>query len=64
MGGPLHSRVTALLSFTLVIIGIAIVASTIARGGGPTPYGGSVGICLAGGGAAGLWLAMGGPGNG
>lgn len=64
MGGPLHNRVTALLSLTLVIIGIAIVVSTIARGGGPTAYGVIVGICFAGAGAARLWLAMRGPGNG
>lgn len=64
MGGPLHNRVTAALSITLIVLGVAIVVSTIARGGGPAAYGVIVGVCFAAAGAARLWLAVRGPGNG
>ena len=60
----MHNRVTVVLSSALIVIGLAIVISTVARGGGPASYGVVVGICFAAAGAARLWLATKGPGNG
>ena len=50
--------VTIGLSLTLIVIGIAMVVSTIVRGGGPAAYGVVVGICFAAAGGARLWLAL------
>lgn len=51
---------TRLLSAALVAIGIAMVITTIANGGGPLAVGVLLGIMLALVGAARLWLARGG----
>lgn len=57
MGGGLHGAVTVVLSAVLIVLGIVMVASTVARGGGPTTYGVIVGVCFVAAGAARLWLA-------
>jgi hypothetical protein len=51
---------TRLLSAALVLIGLAMVASTIARGGGALAVGVLLGLMLTAIGAARLWLARGG----
>jgi hypothetical protein len=51
---------TRLLSAALLLVGVAMVASTIARGGGPLAVGILLGLMLAVVGAARLWLARGG----
>jgi hypothetical protein len=47
---------TRLLSAALLVVGVAMVASTIARGGGPLALGVILGIMLALVGAGRLWL--------
>lgn len=61
MRGGLHGGITAALSVILVGIGIAMLISTIVRGGGPLSYGVIVGICFVAAGSARLWLALKGP---
>jgi hypothetical protein len=51
---------TRLLSAALLLVGVAMVASTIARGGGALAIGVLLGTMLALVGAARLWLARGG----
>jgi hypothetical protein len=51
---------TRLLSAALVLVGVAMVASTIARGGGALAVGVILGTLMAVVGAARLWLARGG----
>jgi hypothetical protein len=51
---------TRLLSAALLLVGVAMVASTIARGGGALAVGVLLGTLLALVGAARLWLARGG----
>jgi hypothetical protein len=51
---------TRLLSAALVLVGVAMVASTLARGGGPLAVGVVLGVLLALVGAGRLWLARGG----
>jgi hypothetical protein len=51
---------TRLLSAALLLVGVAMVASTIARGGGALALGVLLGTMLALVGAARLWLARGG----
>ena len=51
---------TRLLSAALVLVGVAMVATTIARGGGPLALGVLLGVMLALLGAGRLWLARGG----
>ena len=51
---------TRLLSAALLLVGVAMVASTIARGGGALALGVLLGAMLAVIGAARLWLARGG----
>ena len=51
---------TRLLSAALLVVGVAMVASTIARGGGPLAVGVLLGLMLTAIGAARLWLARGG----
>jgi hypothetical protein len=51
---------TRLLSAALLLVGVAMVASTIARGGGPLAVGVVLGVMLALVGAGRLWLARGG----
>jgi len=63
VGGPLHNSVTAALSIVLIAIGVAIVISTVARGGGPAAYGVIVGFCFMAAGGARLWLVLKGPGR-
>jgi len=48
---------TRLLSTALVLLGLAMVGTTIARGGGPLAVGVLLGIVLTAVGAARLWLA-------
>ena len=51
---------TRLLGAALLLVGVAMVASTIARGGGALAVGVLLGIMLAVVGGARLWLARGG----
>ena len=51
---------TRLLGAALLLIGVAMVASTIGHGGGPLAVGVLLGAMLAVVGAARLWLARGG----
>ena len=48
---------TRLLSATLVLVGLAMVVSSVARGGGPLALGVILGIGLTALGAGRLWLA-------
>jgi hypothetical protein len=50
---------TRLLSAALLVVGVAMVGSTIARGGGPLALGVILGIMLALVGAGRLWLTRG-----
>ena len=50
---------TRVLSAALVLVGVAMVVSALARGGGPVAYGVVLGAMLALVGAARLWLARG-----
>jgi len=50
---------TRVLSAALVLVGVAMVMSALARGGGPVAYGVVLGAMLALVGAARLWLARG-----
>ena len=51
---------TRLLSAALLIVGAAMVVSTVARGGGPLAVGVLLGLMLTAIGAARLWLGRGG----
>jgi hypothetical protein len=51
---------TRLLSVALLAVGVALVASTLARGGGPLAVGVVMGILFVLVGAGRLWLARGG----
>ena len=51
---------TRLLGAALLLVGVAMVASTIVHGGGPLAVGVLLGTMLAVVGAARLWLARGG----
>jgi hypothetical protein len=51
---------TRLLSAALVLVGVAMVAATIARGGGPLAVGVVLGVMMALVGAGRLWLSRGG----
>jgi hypothetical protein len=51
---------TRLLSAALVVVGVAMVVSTIARGGGPLAFGIVFGVLLTLAGAGRFWLARGG----
>jgi hypothetical protein len=55
-----YTSTTQVLSAILVVIGIAMVVSTIARGGGGLAVGVVLGIGLIALGAARFWLAKGG----
>ena len=50
---------TRLLSAALVVVGVAMVASTIARGGGPLAFGVVFGILMMLVGAGRFWLTRG-----
>jgi hypothetical protein len=53
----LHAASTRVLSGLVVLIGLAMVVSTLARGGGPLAYGVVLGTALTLVGAGRLWLA-------
>lgn len=51
-----HRTGTRVMSILLVVLGIALVVSTLARGGGPFAVGVLFGLLLAAAGVARLWL--------
>ncbi len=53
----LHRGATRVTSLLLVVLGLALVVSTLARGGGPFAVGLLLGILLAAAGAARLYLS-------
>ncbi len=53
----LHRGATRLTSILLVVLGVLLVASTLARGGGPLAVGLLLGLLLAGAGGARLYLS-------
>jgi hypothetical protein len=55
-GHGLHRIVTAILSLALMVIGIAMVVTTITRGGGPISNGVILGALFFGAGVARLML--------
>lgn len=55
-----YSASTIALSALLVVLGVAVVISALARGGGPLALGVVLGIGLVAFGAGRLWLARGG----
>ena len=56
----MHRTATLVLSAALLALGVAMVVTTLARGGGPLAYGVVLGTLFAAAGAARLWLARGG----
>lgn len=52
-----HQRLSAVLSAILIVIGITMVVTALAGGGGPFSYGVVVGVLFTLAGAARLWLA-------
>lgn len=52
-----HRGTTRLLSLAMVVLGIAMVVSTLARGGGPLAVGVIFGVLFVAAGAARLYLA-------
>ena len=52
----LHHVATLVVSALMVVLGVAIVVSTVARGGGPAAVGVVVGILFVGAGGARLYL--------
>ena len=52
-----YTTSTRLLGATLILVGIAMVVSAVARGGGPLALGVILGIALTALGAGRLWLA-------
>jgi hypothetical protein len=55
-----YTTSTRVLSVTVILVGLAMVVSAVARGGGPLAFGVILGIGLAALGAGRLWLAHGG----
>ena len=53
----LHRGATRLTSALLVVLGVLLVVTTLARGGGPFAVGLLLGLLLAGAGAARLYLS-------
>ena len=53
----MHRAATLVLSLLLVGLGLAMVVTAVARGGGPLATGVVLGLLFAGAGAARLWLA-------
>lgn len=51
-----HSIGTLVMSVLLVLLGVAMLVSTIVRGGGPFSVGVLFGLLLGGAGVARLWL--------
>jgi hypothetical protein len=58
-GRDLHGTVTAVLSLAMVLVGIALVVSTVARGGGPISTGVLLGVLFCAAGAGRLLLQRG-----
>jgi len=56
-GRDLHRRSTGALSLVMVVLGVVMVVSTIARGGGPLAVGVVIGLLFVAAGAARLYLA-------
>lgn len=52
----LHGKATAAMSAVMVVIGIAILASTLARGGGPLAVGFLLGVLFVAAGAGRLYI--------
>jgi hypothetical protein len=52
-----HRAGTTVMSVLLVVLGVAILAVTIAGGGGPLAVGVLLGLAFAGTGAGRLWLS-------
>jgi hypothetical protein len=50
---------TRLLSVVLIVLGIVLIASSLARGGGALALGVVIGVCFALAGGARLWLMRG-----
>ena len=61
MRPDLHRNGTTLLSLSLIAIGVAILARTIAEGGGVLSVGVLMGILFAAAGAGRLWITWRGP---
>jgi hypothetical protein len=57
----LHRASTRVLSSLMVLVGLGLVVSTLARGGGPLAVGLVVGVLFCGVGAGRLWLERGEP---
>ena len=53
-----HAAGTRLLSVLLLVIGVAMVVSTVARGGGPLASGVILGVLFFAAGAARLYVAL------
>lgn len=51
-----HRTGTRIMSALLVILGVVLLVSTVARGGGPLSIGVLFGLLLGGAGVARLWL--------
>jgi hypothetical protein len=54
-----YSGSTLILNAVLVLLGLTLIVSTLARGGGPLALGVLAGLCLGGLGAGRLWLVLG-----
>lgn len=54
-----HRHATSVLSAAMLLIGIAMVVSTVARGGGPLAIGVLLGVLFVLAGAGRLWIARG-----
>jgi hypothetical protein len=52
----LHGKVTAAMSAVMVVIGIAILVTTLARGGGPLAVGVLLGVLFVAAGAGRLYI--------
>jgi hypothetical protein len=50
---------TRALSFLLILLGLVLIVSALARGGGVLAVGVLIGVCLAAAGAGRLWLLRG-----
>jgi hypothetical protein len=53
----MHQRVVRLFSFVILALGLAILVSTLANGGGPLSVGTLLGVAFLAVGAARLWLS-------
>lgn len=53
----MHRSATLVLSVALLGLGLAMVVTTLARGGGPLAYGVVLGVLFTAAGAARFWIA-------